>query len=57
MTSYPKTISKFVPWTKAMVAGATVDKPDYGKMTGTNHRNKLQRAKRKKRKRHNAKKD
>jgi len=29
--SYPKTVDKFIPWSKAMVAGATVDKPNYGK--------------------------
>lgn len=28
---YPKNKAKFDAWHKAMVAGATVDKPDYGK--------------------------
>jgi len=47
MTSYPRTVDKFLPWTKAMVAGATVDKPNYGK----SHRSKRVTAKRKRRKR------
>jgi len=58
MTSYPKTVDKFIPWTKAMVAGATVDKPNYGKkMTGKKHRNKRKRVKRKIHRRQRAKKD
>lgn len=28
---YPKQVKLFVPWAKAMVQGATVDKPNYGK--------------------------
>jgi len=28
---YPKQVRLFVPWSKAMVAGATVDKPNYSK--------------------------
>lgn len=30
---YPKNKAKFDAWHKAMVAEATVDKPDYGKTT------------------------
>jgi len=29
--SYPKDVTRFMAWAKAMVAGATVDKPNYGK--------------------------
>lgn len=29
MSGYPRTVNKFIPWTKAMVAGATLDKPSY----------------------------
>lgn len=53
MTSYPKTVDKFIPWTKAMVAGATVDKPNYGKKA----RNKRKRASRKSKRSQRAKKD
>lgn len=28
---YPKQLTKFRAWTKAMEANATVDRPDYGK--------------------------
>lgn len=28
---YPKDVTRFISWSKAMVAGATVDKPNYGK--------------------------
>jgi len=28
---YPKKVALFVPWAKAMVQGATVSNPDYGK--------------------------
>lgn len=29
--TYPRQVKLFIPWSKAMVDGATVDKPDYGK--------------------------
>lgn len=57
MTSYPTNKTKFDAWHKAMVAGATVDKPNYS----TNRLSRPQRAKRvtRHRRRHkrNAKKD
>jgi len=28
---YPKDVTRFIAWSKAMVAGAIVGKPDYGK--------------------------
>jgi len=56
MTSYPKTVKTFVPWSKAMVAGATVDKPSYPG-TRASKTNQKARKRRKKRKRKNAKKD
>lgn len=43
---YPKQVKLFVPWAKAMVQGATVDKPNYGK---------TMRKRRKKRRRKHAK--
>jgi len=55
MTSYPKTVNKFIPWTKAMVAGATVDKPSYSTTNGKKARNRRKRVSRKKKR--NAKKD
>lgn len=60
--SHPKTVDKFIPWSKAMVAGATVDKPNYGK-TKTKPSAKYRRPARASRKRasrkrkNNAKKD
>lgn len=52
--SYPKKVKLFTPWAKAMVAGATVDKPDYhgGKMSKL-HKKTRRRKKRKRRKRKN----
>lgn len=29
MSSYPKRVKEFVPWSKAMVQGATVGNPSY----------------------------
>lgn len=53
MSSYPKRVAEFVPWSKAMVQGATVGNPRY---PGTNRpRGRVRRRKksfRKKRKRH-----
>lgn len=41
--SYPKTVDKFIPWSKAMVAGATVDKPHYGKSRTRRYRTRRTR--------------
>lgn len=64
MTTYPRKKSTFDLWAKAMVAGATVDKPDYGKKTRwsptTNKqstRNARRRRMKKKRKSRNGSKD
>jgi len=54
MTSYPKTVKMFVPWTKAMVAGATVDKPSY---PGTKLKSSASKRKRKARKRRKRRKN
>lgn len=54
--SFPRSVSRFVPWSKAMVAGATVDKPDYGKSSKKGSP-KAQRSKRKKRRRRRRKKN
>jgi len=54
MTDYPRTVQRFIPWTKAMVAGATLGKPDYGKSLKTR---KTKRRKRRKRKKKNGSKD
>jgi len=54
MTSYPKKVDKFIPWSKAMVAGATVDKPTY---PGTKKTGKVQRRRRKRRRRKHAKEE
>jgi len=52
---YPKRVKLFIPWSKAMVAGATVDKPSYG----TNQKKKAmtKRRKRRRKKRHHGSKD
>jgi len=53
MTTYPKKSKLFQAWSKAMVAGATVDKPDYSKTSKsavTNHKQRRRRRKRRKRK-------
>lgn len=52
--SFPRNKSKFDAWHKAMVAGATVDKPDYGK-TSSRPRvsRKTQKRRRRKRKKTN----
>jgi len=58
MTSYPKTVWKFIPWSKAMVAGATVQAPEYkaGKLGSKTTSSRRRRRKRRRRKK-NAKKD
>lgn len=55
--SYPRTVKLFVPWSKAMVEGATVDKPDYGKKMTSSKRARSKRRKRRRKKRHNGSKD
>jgi len=53
--TYPKKVDKFIPWSKAMVAGATVDKPNY---PGTSKpMRKRKKRKQKRRKRHHGSKD
>jgi len=37
---YPKKVNLFIPWSKAMVAGATVGSPDYGKQSSSGTRMK-----------------
>jgi len=54
MATYPRTVNKFIPWSKAMVAGATLDKPSY---PGTSVTTRPRRKRRKRRKRNNAKKE
>jgi len=58
MTSYPRKAKLFVAWSKAMVDGATVDKPSY---PGTSVQKKTsahkRRRRRKKRKKKNAAKE
>lgn len=50
--SYPKTVKLFIPWSKAMVDGATVDKPNYGKTTRSSRtQSKVSRKKRRKKRR------
>lgn len=54
--AHPTKVKLFVPWAKAMVAGATVDKPSYPgtklKASKTNSRNsKIRRRRRKRKKR------
>jgi len=56
MTSYPKTVKLFTPWAKAMVEGATVDKPNYGKTTKmSSSKFRKKRRKRRRRKKHGKK--
>jgi len=44
--SYPRTVKTFIPWTKAMIQGATLDKPSY---PGTSNRRRRKRRKKRKR--------
>lgn len=48
--SYPRTVKTFIPWTKAMVAGATLDKPSYPGTIKTTRAMRPRRRKRKKKK-------
>jgi len=51
---YPKKVKLFVPWSKAMVAGATVGSPDYS-TTGKRHRkNRARRVSRRRRRKNRA---
>jgi len=51
---YPRKVNLFIPWSKAMVEGATIDKPDYGKKSTKKGRigktNRKRRKRRRKRK-------
>lgn len=51
--SYPRKVNLFVPWSKAMVAGATVDKPSYA---SSQKARKPHKRTRKKRTRHSRRK-
>jgi len=61
--SYPRTVKLFKPWAQAMVEGATVDKPNYGKTMRSRKSNQhagisaKRRRKRRKKKRKNGSKD
>lgn len=60
MSSHPRRKDLFVAWSKAMVEGATVDKPNYGKTTQSkkSHRHKRTRRSRiTSRRKRNAKKE
>lgn len=50
MTTFPRKVKTFIPWTKAMIAGATLDKPDYPGTSGTSQRRKKRRRKKKRKK-------
>lgn len=52
--SHPKTVKLFKPWANAMVEGATVDKPDYGKKTSSK-RTRMTRHRRKRKKKNSRK--
>lgn len=52
--SFPKKVSLFIPWSKAMVAGATVGKEDYGKTARTTTTSRMKRKKRRRRRRKRA---
>lgn len=55
MTSYPKDVNRFRKWAQAMVEGATVDKPNYGKaLAGPRKPKRLRRRRKLKRKKKNA---
>lgn len=59
MSTYPRAVWKFIPWSKAMVAGATVGTPEYkasDRNRGTN-KTSTRRRRRRRKTRKNAKKD
>lgn len=49
--SYPTDVKKFILWTKAMVAGATVKQPNYGKSSKSGKPPQVRRRKRRYRRR------
>jgi len=60
--SYPRRKDLFDAWAKAMVAGATVDKPNYGKTVshsknGSTNKTQMRRRKRRRKRRNRAKKE
>jgi len=57
MTTYPKRKDMFVKWSKAMVEGSTVDKPNYSPATAKNKRKGAKKRvhSRRKRKKHGSK--
>jgi len=56
--SYPRRKDKFVAWSKAMVEGATVDKPSYPGTSKTKRPSRARKvSRRRRRKKANAKKD
>lgn len=57
MTTYPKKVKLFTPWAKAMVAGATVDKPSYGTITSKKKARKQRKRRRRRRRKNNATKE
>jgi len=54
---FPKRKDKFVAWSRAMVEGATVDKPNYSGKSNKGRAQPQRQQRRRRRKRHNAKKD
>jgi len=54
---YPKTLSKFRAWAKAMEVNATVSTPDYGKTAARPTGSKVSRTRRKRRRRRKKKND
>lgn len=58
MSSYPKRVKEFVPWSKAMVQGAKVDNPSYpGTKTRLGKMMAKRRRRRKRKKVKNGKKE
>jgi len=56
--SYPKKVALFIPWSKAMVQGASVGTPDYGKSgsspgkSGSPSKTRKRRRRRRRKKKH-----
>jgi len=56
--THPSKVKLFIPWAKAMVAGATVDKPSYpGTKKKSTTSSKMSRKRRRRRKKKNGKKE
>lgn len=55
--SYPKDVKKFILWTRAMVAGATVGQPNYGKKLTKGKPPQVRRRKRRKHRRRSRRKN